>query len=232
MAMIIEDKLNVKDSQDHKIVDGFIRNYLSEQNMNDDCSIPTDIINLIFIFYHIIMEDSFKYYNPDTYTLSNHDMKITRTGHISSVCYGSFEIPSTYGGIYSWTFKILNIGWNIGIGIDETKHIRKDNGGFNTRLGESKCYILYHDGDRRKWDCDEVISRDDKQQEWANNDIVEMALDLQHRTLSYKLNDGQEQVQFEDLVIGQDINYCMAAFLEEDFGRWQDSIELIGCVKL
>ena len=52
-------------------------------------------------------------------------------------------------------------------------------------------------------------------------------MSLKHTVLnfviSYKINDGDLQIMFKDIIIGNDINYCMGVYIESDC----DSIELL-----
>ena len=111
--------------RDEKIIDGYLRG-LELRQMGTN--LPKDIINLLLKYYHYVT-DSFNHYNPDFYSLSNENMiatKIVRFGEVT--IYGSISIPSCALTKHQWKFKIhkAHYGNSIAIGIDETKHIRKD----------------------------------------------------------------------------------------------------------
>ena len=211
----IKDIIDVTNDADRTLVDGYIRiNYLKNKNVH----ISKDIINLIFLFYHILIRDMFKYYNPKNYKLSNDGKTLTAQGIDDGVCYGALEIPSVNGGIYTWTFKVLKRIYGMAIGIDATKYIRK--------AGEFQAYALWSDGIRNKKDewIKWKVGVNDNLTGFETNDIVTMILNLSCRTLLYKINDGEKEVLFKGIEIGQDINYSMSVYVNWSKGQ---SIELL-----
>ena len=127
------------------------------------------------------------------------------------------------GGIYKWRFKILKRKGNIAIAIDETKYSRQNGGHFNKDIGLSKSYALWHDGYRNQWDYDEIMPSDDDSPIFNRNDIVMMILDLNAKTLSFKINNGDKNCVFTDIATENDIEYCMCVCMS----LGQDAIELI-----
>ena len=173
--------------------------------------IPLEIINLCYKYYHILV-DLFKYYNPRDYKLSHKGLTVTRTSASwqgNSSVYGDVAIPSLSDTIHQWRFKIHLTTQHhtrvVGIGIDEVKRIRRNNGGFRHKIGESK---LYH-----KW--------------FYSGQVVTMELDLKSKvkTLSFEgelAYNRDASLQFH-VDIGQDITYCMAVFCK----GYNDVIELV-----
>ena len=210
--------------RDEKTVYGYIRNSF----MSKSHHIPIDIINLCLAFYHIVIREIFQHYNPANYQLSNDDMTLTncsQTWTTYSVCYGSQSIPSLQDQcIYSWKFKILHQRDYIAIGIDETKYLRKHNGHFNREVGASKSYALWNDQRLNRWDYDELITAYDAPILNAN-DIVCMTLNLTNRTLSFQKNNDKKYIPFENISVGEDIEYCMGVFILAK----GDSVEMLSC---
>ena len=207
---------------DRKTVDGYVRLI--------NTGVPIDIIKLIFVFYHIFTKDRFQHINIKNYRLSHKGMvvKQIRDGH-DSVCYGGGVISSIVGGIYQWTFKILQSAYTIAIGIDETRYIRKYEGGFGHHTGKSKYYALWHDGDKNRWESPEIIeAKSNSLVRFHTNDLVIMTLDLYKRTLSYKINKRRTQIVFKNVARAVDINYCMAIYMV----NVKDSIQLVDSCKL
>ena len=213
-------------SMDQKLVKGYLKNIHLQMG---DIVIPNDVINLIFLFYHIylIAGQSWKHYNNWKYKLSNNNMIVTIrshwTGGPGGVCYGASVIPSVDGGVYKWEFKILKRTCSMAIGIDEARYIRTDYGSFNDKIGESISYALWHNGRRNKWNHDGIMKADDNSPHFSTNDVIIMILDLSSKTISYKINDGHEQIVFKNITTADDINYCMGVWI----GYNGDSVQLL-----
>ena len=231
----IHDEANIHEcditnNMERKIVTGFIRNnYLNQNSENMDIDLPTDIIDVIFLFYHVLIREYFKHYNNSNYQRSNDKMTIAKKWtRGNSVCYGAAIISSVDGGIYRWIYKIRKRSNSMAIGIDDTQKIRKHKGTFDHKNGQSKSYALWHDGKRIKWDHDKKFKADLNALRMFNtNDTVTMILNLCNQTLSYKINDGKEVVVFKNVAIGHNIHYCMGVCI----GGWvPDSVELIKCI--
>ena len=65
--------------RDEKIIDGYLRNNFVEQNNH----IPKDIMHLLLMFYHASRKETFKYFNPMIYQLSNDNMTVRAQYHLS-----------------------------------------------------------------------------------------------------------------------------------------------------
>ena len=176
-------------------------------------------------------KDEFKHYNPNKYQVTSQHMVVTRTKGYDSVCYGSEIISSIGGSVYEWTFKILKRSsvHHMAIGIDEAPlYISKDEGSFDTQIGKSKAYVLWYNGNTTKWDNHGWIKSEENGSPRLNeHDKVHMCLDLKSYQLKYKINDGNEYTMFEKITTNNDINYCMAVYMN---GKG-DSIELVNCSK-
>ena len=220
-ALSIEEVNRIRDE---KIVYGYVRsNFITNEN-----HIPRDIINLCLTFYHIIIRETFKHYNPRNYDLSNDDMTVTGAVAGSwSICYGSQCIPSSDTCTYSWKFKVKKMATYIAIGIDETKYIRKHTGHFNDeKSGKTKSYALWNNQQKNQWDHDGLIDAESVAPKFDTNDVVRMILDLQNRTLSYQVNEGEIYVAFKGISVGAHIEYCMAVDVSTCSG---DCVELLAC---
>ena len=64
----INDLDDITSKMDKKIVDGYLR---IKDMKKEKIDIPNDIINLIFLFYHIIIRECFKHYRKGSYKLNN-----------------------------------------------------------------------------------------------------------------------------------------------------------------
>ena len=194
--------------RDEKIVSGFVRTeYLSVK-----MSIPKDILELLYLFYHVIIIETFKHYKKERYKVEKYDTKLSIVppmygGDYDAVAYGSQCISSMKKRIHSWSFKIIkktNMEY-IAIGIDETTYKRK-NGGFDTKY-KSKSYALWSNGYKCKHGGDlKLIPQAPR---FDTDDIVNMTLDLASKILSYQVNDGNLYVAFKNIKVGKSIKYCM-----------------------
>ena len=88
MATSKQHSCGMDDKKDKQIVHGYLRFNCIKKANND---IPTDIANLIFLFYHVISE-CFKHYHHKSYRLSNEDMTVSKVSCFRSVCYGAAVI--------------------------------------------------------------------------------------------------------------------------------------------
>ena len=185
-----------------KLVAGYIRIYCWYQSPDH---IPDDIIDLFAKFYEDIKNDKFSNYNDDNYKLSNNDLTLTnisKSYEISTV-YGQIHIPSTSETKHEWRFRIHQMSYDKGIslGIDETKSVRKEQGSLDS-TSNSSTYCINLD----KW-------------EWGiwsksmvkDGTIITMKLDLSAKTLSFAKKNKTPFNILEDIAIGEDIVYCMAA---------------------
>ena len=203
--------------------------YARDHNVSNK-HVPDDVINLCLKFYQDLKE-KFEHYNPAIYKLSNNDTRVEKMNHSDcSTVYGSLGIISSSPSIHQWTFKMTiphRSCTGIGLGIDETKHIRKDKGYFDYYHGKSKLYGIWSDGELVEWNCDDyMLKRDDFN--LRRGDIVMMELDLYSnpKTLSYKVNDNEKQIIFNNVSIGEDIKYCMAVCMWST-GSYQPEVELL-----
>ena len=128
------------------------------------------------------------------------------------VCYGKVEIPSISKGIHEWTFNIDLKHEYMAIGIDDTTHSIKDQGGPWIGCAHfSQRYFLWNDG----------VSNECRGAEKTNENIyfgtgdkVRMTLNMTERTLSFSINDKKEHIIFEGIVTGEDIAYCMGIHMQ------------------
>ena len=203
------------------LINGFGREYYGE-------FIPADIMNLIMKFYPYI-QDKFRYYDRGLYTLSNHDMTATKKGgwRETATIYGDISIPSLSNTMHEWTFKIHKIkGSSLGIGIDETTHL-KINGGDFMRAGGRK-YGLLCTGNKVEWSSSSSWGVLDTDLRFDTGDIVTMKLDLINATLIYNINNGQKIIAFEKITRDRKTIYCMAVC-----SAWKgEKVELLSYVSL
>ena len=216
--------------RDEKIVNGYTR-----MKFRQNGTFPKEIIDMIFMFYYVLMTEIFKHYNSKNYHLSNGGKCATRQRSLgSSVCYGQECISSMDGGIYQWTFKLISGKTNIAIGIEETKYDNLNTGHWNHRKESVlpyKFYALWNTGYKNAWN--EKISIESRPgirdpPSFRVMDKVHMVLDLGNRTLAYQVNKEELYVAFKDIAVGDDIEYCMGIFMY----LCGDGIELLRCLKL
>ena len=215
-----------RERRDKVTVNGYIRHYFMNQNNSVD--IPQDIINLCFLFYHIIFQDTFKHFNPDNYAISNDGRTLTNKGSfVWSTCYASYCISSLGKCIYSWKFKILQRQSFIAIGIDETKYERKHSGHWdlNEANHNSKYYVIWNNQKLNKWDDNTLMEAGQDAPIFETNDTLIMRLNLFHRKLSFQKNADKEYIAFTDITVGDDLEYCMAIYA----CNAGDSVELLSC---
>ena len=82
---------------------------------------------------------------------------------------------------------------------------------------------MWHDGDRNRWDHDELIHKDQDSPNFDENDIVTMTLNLDSRTLCYQMNDGKIYESFDNIATGEGYEYCLAVSIWAE----DDCIELL-----
>ena len=191
------------------LLSGFIRRM--EKEVNND--IPEVIMMIILSFYYIA-----EYFKDTDCELSEKNTKITSAGHNRNG-YGNLIIDSTSNGCHQWQFKIGFIKFSLMVGITESSinttcpiYTVKGKGyGYHSR---GKTCIPKSKGTGYK--------SIEKKPRFKEGDKVQMVLNLDKKSLSFKLNEG-DTCSIENIKIGQDIDYKLAVFM----GDPGDSLQLI-----
>ena len=184
--------------------------YIREMERDVDNDIPEVIMMVILSFYYIA-----EYFKDTNCDLSEDNTKVTGG---SDCCnrnaYGNIIINSIYNGnygIHHWQFKIGCLSRdNIAIGI--TGSTTTPRNPIYTVRGKGYAYM----SNGRIWEPNsegnsyKVTSRD--KPTYKEGDVVEMTLNLDKKSLSFKVNEN-ESCSIEDIKVGRDIGYRMAGFL-------------------
>ena len=201
----LEDVKNI-DQRTKDCVFGYIRkiqDIFPEDNVY--FTIPSLVIHWVLLYFYTA--ERFEIYGKNS-KVSDDGKIVTNTTGCWSTVYGNVKIPSLNKRMYKWRFKIIDrTGW-MAVGIDETKYVRKDRGGFEDHEGESKIYVLWHNGEKLDWETD--VDDVDNLLSYDTGDTVEMTLNLMKQTLCFSINNNEAIKAFENITIGQDITYCMA----------------------
>ena len=186
------------DYRGRMLVWGYVRNV---EKQYKDMNIPLEINDIIYLYQRIREEWDEKY--------SSKDIKIDETKSMITVT--SNESPTVYGthsvseGIFVW--KIRMISWEpatwgsppfVGITEDIDKHLveYKNVSGWTTKGYEmcGKTGGLYSPPEGNHYTTPSYKGRWDEQ-----GDILEMTLNLNAATLSFKTNDTNYGIAFRDI---------------------------------
>eukprot|EP01084_Bolivina_argentea_P082877 150058_1 len=193
-------KLNKVPSRNKDLVFGFMRK--KEHEWNNDILIP-QLMRYLSLLYFNPNKDEFdvKYTHPNieqnNYCITNKDVFLNPTSYLTNIVNKRKHI---------WRFKINEYDEEIAIGIHNSKFERG-------RLG---CYFDNTIQDESKTPTGYGISLDGRMTnannptEWGQrtqiicleDDIIEMILDFNELTLSYKVNDRQYNSVF-DIIEGK-----------------------------
>ena len=203
------------------VVNGYIRCHIYEQEEHE----YEEMLSSIIIEY-LRMTEYFEFYDKELMDSNDTKSQISRTSSNKQLlytpmatAYGSLQIPSKSKTIHHWKFIVVRNSRYVGIGIDEATHKRLECGLQEDK--ESKQYCLWSDGDKS---C-HLQPRIEKS-EWGGYEvgqIVEMTLDLITGKISYRLNEGDDNIIFPTVAMEEDIVYSMAVCI------WtkNDCVELI-----
>ena len=185
---------------------------------------PTDIVAICYHYYEV--KDSFIDYDSNKYKLYRDGCAVqVKSPFYLPTIYGKIAIPSCSAKIHIWTFKIHKMSFAVSIGIDETRHIRKEQGSFSQMHGCSQLYGIYNDGEKIQWNKRQHSDKKDAKLQFKQGDTVQMELDLvsHYKTLSYLINNEPKRIAFKNIAIGPKITYCMAIHC----GWTHDNIEIL-----
>ena len=202
------------------LVDGYIRSVVYDNTGHREYE---EMLSRLIVEYSSLM-DYFEHYNAEKIRVNEARDTITKlTGDLAS-CYGVVKIPSLEKGIHRWTFKVREQSAFTGIGIDETKYLRKDQGFFANMYWQqiSIMHGLWSDGQISSATLGVYNRNRYKSVMYEKGDVVEMTLDLKARTLEFLVNE-KGSVVLADISTGEDIEYAMVVCLYET----QDCIQLL-----
>ena len=143
---------------------------------------------------------------PNTYDVLD-DRKIIccNTGWKNESVFGKYVIPSSKGGIYTWTFKVIHYDTSLYIGI--TSDIA---GKFSDCFAENTTgsnYAAYYCG----YKLSKGVKKDYNSFKSLNHgDIMKMELDLNKKTLGFWRNDENLGPAYKNIDVGDKIKYKMA----------------------
>ena len=159
-------------------------------------TIPTLVIHWILLYFHAL-----ECFDPDNHcknvTLSDDNTVLTKEKQCRSLSYLSMEVSK---GIHVWTFKILNNYYNYSIefGIWKTKFpvntlslLYDCNKGAQYGWRSTSRYLTQGDTDRKDIKYTDRICK--------TGDIIDMILNLNEYTLSYKCNGDDYGIAFKDI---------------------------------
>ena len=215
------------DQETQYLVYGFIHE--AEKLLKLD-TIPSLIIELCLSFSYLsIVDEIFSIYNPDITQLSQDKKTITQIQFNRIHCsFGLNQIPSINNkSKYEWDIIIINMDIpnrnfrDIFIGITSLteSNDKKKLFGYNylynistATSGVMSCASSYIEGKRR-------VNRKNKSRWYGKiykaGDKVTVCLDLKKKQLSFKLNEIDHGVAFDDIKVGPNIKYRLIVRLCE-----------------
>ena len=212
VANSMSDKLTFGEAyklRDEILINGYARHTILNNNL---IVIPVVVVTICISYFHEIKE-GFKHYNYENYKSSKNETIATKISNNPSVIYGGLWIPSWVKSIHKWTFKIHKINrysHGVSIGIDEISQIRKDEGRFNDKYGDSKLYGIRSDGLKVQWSA----SRNSFHYplRFTAGSTIKMELDLisDFKTLSLTINNHTKETVFVNVAANKYISYCIA----------------------
>ena len=153
-------------------------------------------------------------------TLTNY-RQITKTGATGwdNSSYGSTIIETAKNeNIYIWTFHIAKCAYDSGMVIGITSKYSITTNAFSREKVSPNYGVLSYNGQK-------VSKHNYKSygKQFKENDIINMILNLKKRTISYKINDIDQGVAYNNIVVGNDVNYKLAVTL----GATNNSLQII-----
>ncbi len=179
------------------LVSGYVHQIMDELKL----SIPNEIIGLVFSFWFIDVCDTWsKSFSCSLFDID--DDEILKVNKSKDHNYGAVWLLSAFGnqsvekGTFEWKIKFINrIQWIcIGIINDDKESIEKDvtNNNYGMSYKRGGCFLLNVNGTFYRFNtssyCPVFHDKDT---------IVTMILDMDKRTLSYKINDKDYGVAWD-----------------------------------
>ena len=196
------------DDESKTVVSGYIRlaeEILSNSETNQSfilLTISKQIIYLIICFYHT---KEFFFKIGKQVIRSNHKCSIKKLSDgYNNTSYGYRSIPSLYNCIVIWTLKIHTCASGaVVVGITANHNAP------NRTFQWDKRYINYsYLGDLGN--IGKMSKFNPYGPTFTNNDIIQIILDLNKQTLSFKKNGHDLGIAFQDIVQSQSISYKLA----------------------
>ena len=215
MSYVSTTYLNDVPVDTQHVLNGFIRNI----QKSIDNIIPDEIMIVILSFYYLT-----EYFKDTKCSLTEQNTKITLKSGYNNNAYGNIHIDSiNHNGLcHHWIFKIGTIRNKPIIGIvqvDVTKLI-------GIYMATGRGYGYYGAGRvliprQAQNDYDFVYGKP----KFEEGDTVEMVLNLKAKRLMFYINDDDtSSVAIDNIKVGDNIKYKMAAFLREH-GNWMKLVK-------
>ena len=201
----------------YKTTELLVSGYLRQHEISLSQIIPPLVVHICLMFHWIP-----EYFDIISKYVKVSDDKlriklISKTTKNQNTTFGAMRIPSTDTRIYLWTFKILHKkGDDIIIGISNGSN---NNQPFHFRDRGKQTFNYGYCGNFKVVNTAFKIYGDD----FKENDILKMILDLKKKTLSFMINDKDQGIAFENIKYSPDIYYKMAV----SFEGLTDEIQLI-----
>lgn len=162
-------------------VNGFTR----MQCKSFEIEIPDDIIQLIFIFYHIII---FDYQHPNHIGVKKNTIKNETGSCLHTIAIGDTMDPQQ-NKVYKMTIKIERKTGYIGIGIIESKDLNVTKAFINVRGS----YSYFNTG--MVYNAGMVLNIGKKIDEYVKDDMITLILNTSKMSLLYEKigKDGEQQ---------------------------------------
>ena len=221
MAVRLQDVKYV-DDRSQKLLCGYLRNIYNDHAANDDEHIIPDLVlNICLLFYfrreHFSAIVNWKK-DQKNFMLSNDNMTVSLVDGCAGNVYGEVKIDSMSEIVCKWSIKVENQKtkvWaqyvELGVSGDEPPGtyfsgcFRLSRNSFICK-GNGVLYGVCKVTDKC-WDLN-----------WEHGDVVDIKLDLRQRNIEYFINDKSIGVMYENIPVGEDINYRFVTYMGHDGG--------------
>ena len=177
-----------------------------------------ELIKHLCISYYFTREYFTKHGN--NITLNDKQNIAKKSGKHYDTVYGNIDIDGSSPMRYIWTFKIIQIEYEMDIGIDASNKLYCNTWFHNKDKNKSHFYALAEDGRRSAHNTPLYDEHCDEN--FANGVIIKMELNVPLATLAFFIDNKYQGVAFKDIDFRNKV-FNMAIFM----GMPDDEIELI-----
>ena len=210
------EKVKTIDQRTKDTVFGFIKQSQTLLPSNESYyNIVPLICHIILLFYCKL--EIFTVYDKDEFEYNEYENILTKKRNKRCTAYGNIDIYGNNLFIYEWTFKILNSGGDIYIGIDSS-YKGCINSRFTSGYNINKHYAYGAEG----YKYDFIDNRDKYGYVFKNNDIIKMILNIKQKTISF-YHHKDIGIAFENIDFTENKKYNMAVSM---YGK-HDSVQLL-----